>query len=520
MQTKGAISGATDNLSLKNKSLNVHGLVLLGLLLLSVFLKLFLALKGGQYFIVDEARFLHGHYLLANLADGDVHGVLHRICTNYAHTFFIFFAAFAEGIRFLYVDLVNQGDTPAHLLTETRAGIEVAAFVLSFASSISIFLVYAIIRRFGGGKDQALAGAFLMALSTVNYYYARHLVPYDCAIMLALIALYFGAHSEGKFRHSVLCGIFAGLATLTYNGYWILSVVVWLLHIIRSDEHYEKRIKKAILCAFAGVSPLIILQIISLSVGENFLRGEIEWLQASRGNQYGDLGLGWAVFFVYLWEAENGILVVFTVGIIFSVRGWLAHFSLRSLDHHTFGPFAALVIFLLLFLLSDIVQVTVLYGRTIKQIVPFLCMACALPLSQLKNFLPRTRINLTIALLLVASIAQAAYNQAACLNITFPSSFKAQVENQYGSVSRQSNLKGPNIDVFEHIEPGSDYILVNGQNLILPIHGQKSIPPGKVLLSVRHPYQYKPYQFIHFNSRERNILDNTDLSMRLLKIND
>jgi hypothetical protein len=493
--------------------------ILTALVAISVLSKLLLASKGGQYFFVDEARFLNGHYLLASLADGDFQATLYRISTNYAHVFFIFFAALAEGIRFLYVDLVNQGDTPAYLLTETRAGIEVAALVLSFASSISIFLVYVIIRRFGGGKDQALAGAFLMVLSTTNYYYARHLLPYDCSIMLALIALYFGAHPEGKVRHSLLCGLFAGLATLTYNGYWILSIVVWLLHIMRSDEHYKKRIKKAILCAFAGVSPLIILQFISLSIGENFLRGEIEWLHASKGNQYGDLGLGWAVFFVYLWEAEHGILIVFIVGIIFSVRGWLANFSLRSLDHRMFGPFAALVIFLLLILLSDVAQVTVLYGRTIKQIVPFLCIACALPLTQLKNFLPRTKINLTIALLLVASIAQAAYNQSTCLNITFPSSFKAQVENQYGPVSRLSNLKGPNIDVFEHIDPGSEYILVNGQNLILPIHRQKAIPQGKVLLSVPHPYQYKPYQFIHFNYRERTILDNTDLSMKLLKKN-
>jgi len=490
------------------------------LLIVSTVLRGFLVTSGGQFFMVDEARFLNGHYLLANLADGDFQAALHRISTNYAHSFFIFFAAFAEGIRFLYVNLINQGETPAHLLTETRAGIEVAAFALSFASTISIFLVYAIIRRFGGGKDQALAGAFLMVLSTVNYYYARHLLSYDCAIMLALIALYFGAHPEGKVRHSVLCGIFAGLAALTYNGYWILSFVVWLLHIVRSDEHYKKRIKKAIFCALAGISPLIILQFISLSVGENFLHGEIEWLHASRGNQYGDLGLGWAVFFIYLWEAERGILIVLIIGMILSVRGWFDNFSLRSLDHRTFGPLAVLCIFFLLILLSDVVQTAVLYGRTIKQIVPFLCMACSLPLSQFKNFLPRPRINFAIILLLVASIAQAIYNQTTCLNITFPSSFNAQVENKYGPVSRQSNLKGPNLDVFEHAKPGSEYILVNGHNLILPIHGQKVIPQGKVLLSARHPYQYKPYQFIHFNYRERAILDNTDLSMRLLKIND
>ena len=490
------------------------------LLIIGIVLRGFLVNSGGQLFIVDEARFLNGHYLLANLADGDFQLALHRIITNYAHCLFIFFAAFAEGIRFLYVNLINQGETPAYLLTETREGIEVAAFVLSFASTINIFRVYAIIRRFGGEKDQALAGSFLMVLSTVNYYYARHLLPYDCAIMLALIALYFGAHPDGKFRHSVLCGIFAGLAALTYNGYWILSFVVWLLHIVRSDEHYKKRIKKAIFCAIAGISPLIILQLISLSVGENFLRGEIDWIHATKGNQYGDLGSGWAVFFTYLWEAEKSILVVLIIGMTLSVRGWFDNFALRSLDHRTFGPLAVLLIFLLLILLSDVFQTSVLYGRSIKQIVPFLCMACALPLSQLKHFLPRPKISLAITLLSVASIAQSAYNQTACLRITFPYSFNTQVENKYGPVSRQSNLNGPKIEVFEHVKPGSEYILVNGHNLILPIHGQKVIPQGNVLLSAPHPYQYKPYQFIHFNYRERTILDNTDLSMRLIKIND
>lgn len=171
-----------DKNRLKNRTYS-HKRILAALVAISVLSKLLLASKGSQYFAVDEARFLSGHYLLASLADGDFQAMLHRISTNYAHAFFIFFAAFAEGILYIYIDLVNPGDIPAHLLTETRAGIEVAAFVLSFASSISIFLIYVIIRRFGGGQDQALAGAFLMALSTTNYYCARHLVPYDCAIL-------------------------------------------------------------------------------------------------------------------------------------------------------------------------------------------------------------------------------------------------------------------------------------------------------------------------------------------------
>ena len=83
------------------------------LLVVGTVLRGFLVTSGGQFFIVDEARFLNGHYLLANLADGDFQAALHRISTNYAHSFFIFFAAFAEGIRFLYVNLINQGETPA-----------------------------------------------------------------------------------------------------------------------------------------------------------------------------------------------------------------------------------------------------------------------------------------------------------------------------------------------------------------------------------------------------------------------
>ena len=122
-----------------------------------------------------------------------------------------------------------------------------------------------------------------------------------------------------------------------------------------------------------------------------------------------------------------------------------------------------------------------------------------------------------MVLLSVTSIAQAAYNQTACFHITFPHSFNAEVEARYGSVSKNSNLKGPNIDVFAHTEPSSEYIHINAQNLILPNYGQKVIPKGEILLSAPHPYQYKPYQFIHFNYRERTILDNTDLSMKLLK---
>ena len=64
--------------------------------------------------------------------------------------------------------------------------------LLSQISVISIALVYAIARRAGRDRVEALIAAALMASAATMFYYARHLLPYDSSLALGLLALWCG----------------------------------------------------------------------------------------------------------------------------------------------------------------------------------------------------------------------------------------------------------------------------------------------------------------------------------------
>ncbi len=486
-------------------------------LVISILLRFWLCLKGGQYFFVDEARFVNGHYLLAHFSDGDWHSILKRISTSFAHTLFIFLAAFAEGIRYLYVLCFVNSNASAHLLTQTSVAIESAAFILSFASTANILLLYLITRQLGGSKLQALTASILLFISTTNFYFSRHLLPYDSSISLALIGMYFGSRGNLSLVNNMICGFFGGLATLTYNGYWILSALIWTILILRTPNDWKKRANVAISCALAGISPLLLLHAASAFCGENFLSGMLEWLDGTMDNQNGDFGIGWKVFFSYLWSTERLIFWLYLGGSIIAFKH-LRGIPHVPLNHASTGPYCVIFIMGLFFLFSDLVQSSVLYGRTIKQIVPFLCLACSYPLSRILSQTKSNR-NLFIALVpcSVILICQFFYNYKQCFDLVFPSQFKNEAFSNFGTASELSSLVGPNIKKLESNYSDVNYTLINCQVLVPPIEGYKPTPEGKVLMSAKHPYTFEPYQYVHYNLSNRTLLKKEVLTMKLVR---
>ena len=94
--------------------------ILLFIFFVSVTVRFFFCTNGGQFFYVDEARFMNGHYLLAHISDGDWTSAFKRITTTYAHTLFIFISAIVEGFRFLYILVFIDSSAPAFLLADSR----------------------------------------------------------------------------------------------------------------------------------------------------------------------------------------------------------------------------------------------------------------------------------------------------------------------------------------------------------------------------------------------------------------
>lgn len=496
---------------MQNKT-TIHILFLI--FFISVSLRYFLCTSGGQFFYVDEARFMNGHYLLAHISDGDWTSAIKRITTTYAHTFFIFISAILEGFRYLFVLAFIDSSAPAFLLADSRIAIEVAAYLLSFASSTNIILLYLVVKSSGGTNLQGVIASVMLAASTTNFYFSRHLLPYDISISFALIALIFALKKRNYNLNNVLCGLFCGLTTLTYNGYWTLSALVWLILLYKSKGHLVEKIKCGVISLSTGILPIILLYFISLNYEGNFLEGMQEWLAATKKNQYGDFGIGWKVLIYYLWDSERVVSILYFLSIFTAITFFIKKNRLE-LNSKDIGFFSILFLIIILICLCDILNNSVLYGRTIKQTIPFFCLAISYPIACLtENF--KSRILIFSSILIFG--IQVIYNFKTCLEIEFPNNFILKSSSHKEEFSQFAEISGPNISKLESSSSNHDHAIINAQSLIPPFTGYKNIPIKKIYFESDHPYNFKPYQYIHYRIKERTTLQEIDLKMKFVEL--
>ena len=479
--------------------------------------RIWASIQGGQFFIVDELRYNAGHHLISQIFDFQYAEALKYFLSNSAHTFFTLFAAIAEVARYLALVTFYDSNIKPYELNLSDIGIEVSSCVLSISSAINIVLVYLVVISFGGTKSQSLMASFLMLLSTSNFYFSRHLVPYDLAITFSLLSLYFSGKVNSGPRNAILCGFFSGISTLTYFGYWVLSFTIWLCCILRSSKKKNLHLKNALLCGTAGVSILFFLQAFGMIVNINFLDGLINFTSATSTNQMGDLGSGFSIFLEYLWHSENIVFVFLLCFFLLSL--WKSDFlKTKLLNQKSVGLFCTITIFSLLIFLSDFLESFVLYGRTIKQIVPFLCISCSLPLCLLVEKLLREKKVWILGLLIFTLVASSISNHLKVLNVVYPNDLKKQAQSVTKHFDEIGLFEGENVEKLEKKVSNSSHILVNAQHLVPPLKLCKTLPKGKVILEEKHPYfAFKPYQYLHFNCNERQLIDQSKTSMYLLE---
>src|SRR4029450_7761935 len=70
----------------------------------------------------------------------------------------------------------------------------VPALLFGGCSAVSLWLTAEIARRLDASRDEAFLAAFLAAASTALFYFSRHLLPYDLALMIGLLGVYTGVN--------------------------------------------------------------------------------------------------------------------------------------------------------------------------------------------------------------------------------------------------------------------------------------------------------------------------------------
>ena len=493
--------------------------VLVALLAVCFSLRVVLCWRGGQYFDWDEIRYgsLTTHVFFF-LARGDLASAFDTLLEFPLH------------VGFLVVGLVPAFfHLPAAFLAgasiadmQVSSGEWVAAAVLSLSSVAVIGLVYALSLRAGGSKTEATIAAVLAASSNALFFFSRHLVPYDASLALALGALWFGLGAGGGVLNAAAAGLAASASFLTYNGSWSLLPIIALASAARAASLPRALAWIGAFGVAAGIAPIGLV-----ALGR--MRGipSLEtWIQLARQVTNGEYSSGASLPWAFLWHAEHALLVIWLLGVGAAI--WQARAS-RGAGRRALlwgGMLAGL--YLLLVLGSNVLQRFVVYDRTARLLVPFLCLAAAVGIAPLF-----ARANLQVRrVLILLLIIQTAVNFGEVLSERFPRDIAQWAVRTLGvgQVQFQATLGEAQPATWLFLPPiesaaTARYVLVNVTDIWAededgaPALGAVPVrryPQGKVLLRIPHPRQLPLHQYHGYTKGFRDWLRSVDISVLLV----
>jgi hypothetical protein len=474
-----------------------RGLLLI-ILLVALGLRVSLALQGGQYFFGDESRHTRGLELYLAIREGDGAATC-AVLAQPEHAAFTWLVAGLAPVQHALAALQGHGDwrDPNALFASAGLG----AALLAALSVIGIALIYQLARAGGAGEAEALLAAGLMAASNTLLYTSRHLLPYDAALTAWLGSLVLV--QRGDLRAVLGGGLLAGITYHLYNGYWFLVPAsgVWCLMVGRSRPQALRLGTTWGIGAVAGLA---------LPVGIGVLAGGASYwatLRAFSGTVVqGLFAEGWSLPWAYLWHSEQalGLLVLAALA---------AALATTRPPPRIVGALAvAAAIYGLLCLMSAGLERFVVYGRTVRPLVPLLCLAGGWALGAGITRWPRLRFVPVAAIAglgLVAALAH--YGRA------FPREIELRVLAEFGFPKHALSFSGSIYRPLQLPVARPELALVDAQ-LLYPVRDFIGVPAGTELFSVSHPLAYAPYQYEGHTPRERRLLRDHPPRIRLLRL--
>lgn len=473
-------------------------------LAVAIGLRVWLALEGGQYFFGDEGRYDRGIQLYQSLASGDLTGI-QAIIAQPEHALFAWVGAGVTALQHLLAQFTPYGhwsnSGPASLT------IGLGAAVLSLFSALNLYLLYRLALVLGADETEATWATLLMAASNTAFYYARHLLPYDCAISFALAALIVGLGRPTHWR-SLGCGLLVGLTYHVYNGYWYLVPVLWFAYGL--GHRRDPRFRPLVLACAGGVALGLLLPVLAglAAGGAHYLATTAAF---SRSVTQGVFAEGWSLPWEYFWHAEG----LFGVGVVtvFLLGAFPTRHSGRPLPQRVVGILiAGALAYGLLVLLSVGLERFVVYARTVKPFVPLFCLLGGWGLGRLVALRPSLRPLALAALALTALLHFSPHFMQ-----VFPRETEIAVLRSWGNPKRSLSVAGSLYIPLALPVSRPDLALVNAQ-LLYPVRAYRGFPAGRTVLEVGHALSYPPFQYESHTPRERTLLRTHDISIRLIKL--
>jgi hypothetical protein len=471
----------------------------------SAVLRLIMCERGGQLFFGDELRYDRGVRLYFEVTRGDWAAVREMMAMP-EHALFPWVGAAVTWAQRVLSQGTNFGDWAHHPEYATFT-MWIGACVLSLFSTLNVVLVHGLARAAGADREEALWATLLMAVSNTAFYYARHLLPYDCALSAALAALLIGMGSPTETR-AALCGILAGLAYHIYNGYWFLPPVVALA--VAVHWRGNARVLRLLCALTAGLLLGVGLPLLvgTIAGGAQYWRTMAAF---SRTVTQGSFAEGWSLPWAYLWSSEDWLGAAVGACIIaVLVTTWSGRHRLER--RISIWMSALGMAYGLLLVTSVVMERFVVYGRTVKPLVPLLCLMGGWAVHRLVA--QRRWLKVLAAAALVAS---GFVHFAPHFTRVFPRDVEVAVLRQFGNPKRTLSVSGSIYIPLALPVTRGDLALVNAQ-MLYPIRGYIGFPQGQTLFRIGHPLTYGPFQYEGHTPAERAILQTQDISIRLMRL--
>ena len=441
----------------------------IALLLAAAFvLRVYLVIQGGQYYWPDERLYRFSQTAAECLVSGDLECTAHALNRP-------------EHVLFIVVGTI-PGVVEQILGANSRIP---AAFFATF-SVAGLWLVWKIALALGGSDREAILASTLLACSSTWTYYSRHLLPYDVSMTFALMSLWLAVQRPGNWRRAAAAACVSSLAFLAYYGSWAIVAFVLCVGVCWKPRDLGDVVARGAAAAAGFLTPLLLLVIGSRLAGGDLLSQSVTFAGTVTQGSHRE---GWKLPFEYLWFAEHGLAVLWAVCVA------LAVLRLAWRDPRLQIPLGGvLVIYGLLVLASVGLNLFVVYGRTARQLVPFLCLVAAQQIHRM-TLRPGGAHAVTGLMLIIA--VQAAMNLSTPLRQVFPDRFKQEALAGVHDIDRNQLM----FVYADHIYPRPHPVNVDGMS---------------TLAKQPHPLQFEPYQYEGFTPDERYLLRTSDISMRLL----
>lgn len=479
--------------------LKVHPLV--WLLLIGLALRACLALQGGQYSAGDEVRFSRSQALYRAVLVGDSTPMKAALSAP-DHLGFTVTGALAipvqHGVALLADRRTNWRERPGQM--DNYIG--VAALVIGLAGLVNSVLLYRLVLVAGGGRSEALWAAGIFIFANTSLYNSRHLLPYESALMFLLLAFNFmrGAQrAVGAFGSGVLLGA----AYHVYNGYWY-CVLLALFGFLIAELRGAKRVDRVFWCGVGAFLAVLVPYLLGVLFYGGIYWDQLRHFSGSVIN--GSYSEGWTLPWEYFYYAEAWYGAVVVTGIVAAMIVLRGRIPMRA----RVWLVLALGAYLTLGVASAELRCFVVYGRSLRPLVPFLCAAGAWAVIVLEER------GLLRRWVFAAALALAfAWNYSQIIFLSFPLDLERAVIRSIGFPKRAYSLSGSIWVSYTVTAP--EYALVNAW-MFYPVRKEEKLPEGDYLLRTPHPLSYKPYQYESHDKRQRTLLRHVDIRMGLMRL--